>query len=188
MWSSGYQDILGPGSIEQKYLIVLLHLVEAEYSYLPPAAGQKCSSVLDNNTTGVIKWSTMKIQSWVLFFQRLKTSDVRHHVSPGKHTRQRCSGGLRYYNRGLRIHLRGSRPFRYTASARWCYTRMTATYVWHVGSPLAHCNSTGSLISKTKSNTGVKAVQPTECLTLMPDSCWPRVHWALTASGAQGKI
>ncbi len=30
-------------------------------------------------------------------------------------------------------------------------------YVWHVGSPLAHCNSIGSLVSKTKPNTGVKA-------------------------------
>lgn len=96
-----------------KYLIVLFHLAEAEHSYLPP---------------NVIKWSTMKIQLWVLYFQRLKASDVRHHASPGEHTRLRCSGGLRYYNRGLRIHLRGgSRPFSYAASARWCYTRMTDT-------------------------------------------------------------
>ena len=143
--SSGYQDI--PVNIKQNIWLFCLVLL--------PTAGQTCVPGLESNKSGLIKWSTMKIQLWVLCFQRLK--HLWRNVSPGGHTGPGCSGGLRYYNRGLPIHLRRSRPFRSAASARWCYTRTTGTHVWRVGSPLARCDSTRSLIWKTKYNTGVRA-------------------------------
>lgn len=60
MWSSGYQDKVGPGNI---WLL--------RFILVPLTAGQKCISALTDNNTGVIKRSTTTIQLWALCFQSL---------------------------------------------------------------------------------------------------------------------
>lgn len=60
MWSSGYQDKVGPGNI---WLLRFIHV--------PLTAGQKCISALTDSNTGVIKRSTTTIQLWALCFHSL---------------------------------------------------------------------------------------------------------------------